>query len=47
MNSALIRKQKREARIDFVASLIGWSAVASISYLMLMSFFWLLTIGSF
>ncbi len=47
MNSAMIRKQKREARIDFVASLLGWSIVAAISYFMLISFFWLLTIGSF
>ena len=48
MNSALIRKQKREARLDFVASLLGWSIVASISYFILISFFWLLTTtGSF
>lgn len=42
MNSASLRKQKREARLDFIASIIGWSIVASISYLTLVSFLWLL-----
>ena len=34
MNSALLRKQKREARIDFLVSAIGWSTIAAINYLL-------------
>ena len=34
MNSALVRKQKREARIDFIVSAIGWSTIAAINYLL-------------
>ena len=34
MNSAMIRKQKRQARIDFIASAIGWSTIAALNYLL-------------
>jgi len=34
MNSAMIRKQKREARIDFLVSVIGYSTIAAINYLL-------------
>jgi len=42
MNSAMIRKQKREARIDFLVSAIGWSTIAAINYLLFSGFFWIL-----
>ena len=34
MNSAMIRKQKREARLNFIVSVIGYSTIAAINYLL-------------
>ena len=42
MNSALVRKQKRQARIDFIASVIGWSTIAAINYLLFTGLFFML-----
>jgi len=42
MNSAMIRKQKREARIDFIVSAIGWSTIAAINYLLFTGVFFMI-----
>ena len=42
MNSAMIRKQKRQARLDFIASAIGWSTIAAINYLLFTGLFFML-----
>jgi len=42
MNSALVRKQKREARLDFLAAAVGWSTIAAINYLLFTGFFWII-----
>ena len=42
MNSALIRKQKREARIDFIVSVIGYSTIAAVNYLLFTGLFFML-----
>jgi len=42
MNSALVRKQKREARIDLLVSAIGWSTIAAINYLLFTGVFFMI-----
>ena len=42
MNSALVRKQKREARIDFLVSAIGWSTIAALNYLLFTGLFFMI-----
>jgi len=42
MNSALVRKQKREAKLDFIASVIGWSTIAAINYLLFTGVYFML-----
>jgi len=42
MNSAMIRKQKREARIDFLVSAIGYSTIAAINYLLFTGLFFMI-----
>jgi hypothetical protein len=42
MNSAMIRKQKREARIDFLVSVIGYSTIAAINYLLFTGVFFMI-----
>lgn len=42
MNSASIKQQKREARLDFLAVAVGWSTIAGLNYLLLSGFFWII-----
>jgi len=42
MNSALVRKQKRQARIDFLVSAIGWSTIAALNYLLFTGVFFMI-----
>ena len=42
MNSAMIRKQKREARLNFIVSVIGYSTIAAINYLLFTGLFFML-----
>ena len=42
MNSALLRKQKREARLNFLVSVIGWSTIAAINYLLFTGVYFML-----
>jgi len=42
MNSAMIRKQKREARLDFLVSAIGWSTIAAMNYLLFTGVFFMI-----
>jgi len=42
MNSALLRKQKREARIDLLVSAIGWSTIAAMNYLLFTGVFFMI-----
>jgi hypothetical protein len=42
VNSAAVKQQKREARLDFLAAAIGWSIIAAINYLLFSGFFWIL-----
>jgi len=42
MNSALVRKQKREARLDFLVSAIGWSTIAALNYLLFTGVFFMI-----
>lgn len=38
----MIRKQKREARIDFLVSAIGWSTIAAMNYLLFTGVFFMI-----
>jgi len=42
MNSAMIRKQKREARLNFIVSVIGYSTIAAINYLLFTGVYFML-----
>jgi len=42
MNSAMIRKQKREARLDFIAAVIGYSTIAALNYLLFTGVYFML-----
>ena len=42
MNSAMVRKQKRQARLDFIASAIGWSTIAALNYLLFTGVFFMI-----
>ena len=47
MNSAkrkqMIKEQEREYRKEFLADVFGWCTIASLSYLMWVGFFWILS----
>ena len=42
VNSAAIKQQKREARLDLLAAAVGWSTIAALNYLLFSGFFWIL-----
>ena len=42
VNSAMVRKQKRAARLDFLVAAVGWSTIAALNYLLYTGFFWIL-----
>ena len=42
MNIAMVRKQKRQARIDFLVSVIGYSTIAALNYLLFTGLFFML-----
>jgi hypothetical protein len=43
MNSAMIRKQKREYRKKFLTEVFGWCSIASLTYLIWLGFFFMLS----
>jgi len=47
MNSAkrrqMIKEQEREYRREFLTDVFGWCTLASLSYLMWVGFFWILS----
>jgi hypothetical protein len=47
MNSAkrrhMIKEQEREYRREFLTDVFGWCTIASLSYLMWVGFFWILS----
>jgi hypothetical protein len=42
VNSAAIKKQKRAARLDFLAAAVGWSTIAAINYLLFTGLFFMI-----